>query len=188
MENVNGEWFVYLTECKDPKACTIVLRGGSKDVLNEIERNLQDAMQVVRNIVYNPKLVAGGGSIEMALAVALRRYGMANITGIQQAPFLAVAEALECIPRTLAQNCGVSVIRTITQLRAKHAAVYEDTEEKVPKCTWGINGVTGELVDMKEYGVWEPFTVKAQTIKTAIESACMILRIDDIVSGSKKRS
>lgn len=201
MENLgNNEWFVYLTDCKDPKACTIVLRGGSKDVLNEIERNLQDAMQVVRNVVYNPKLVPGGGAIEMALAVALRRHGMANVKGIQQAPFLAVAEALECIPRTLAQNCGVSVIRTITQLRAKHAAAYEQKDDdasdaettngtkKIPKCTWGINGVTGELVDMQEYGVWEPFSVKAQTIKTAIESACMILRIDDIVSGSKKRS
>jgi T-complex protein 1 subunit gamma len=181
------------------------LRGGSKDVLNEIERNLQDAMQVVRNVVYNPKLVPGGGSIEMALAVALRRHGMSNIKGIQQAPFLAVAEALECIPRTLAHNCGVNVIRTITQLRAKHAASYEnnitdemvtseeDNETKrqqsliIPKCSWGINGVTGELVDMSDYGVWEPLSVKAQTIKTAIESACMILRIDDIVSGSKKR-
>lgn len=193
----NNEWFAYLTDCADPKACTVVLRGGSKDVLNEIERNLQDAMQVVRNVVYNPKLVPGGGSIEMALAVALRRYGMANIKGIQQAPFLAVAEALECIPRTLAQNCGVNVIRTITQLRAKHAAAYEnsalvlstndDHKMNIPKCSWGINGVTGELVDMHDYGVWEPLSVKAQTIKTAIESACMILRIDDIVSGSKKR-
>lgn len=193
----NNEWFAYLTDCADPKACTVVLRGGSKDVLNEIERNLQDAMQVVRNVVYNPKLVPGGGSIEMALAVALRRYGMANIKGIQQAPFLAVAEALECIPRTLAQNCGVNVIRTITQLRAKHAAAYEnsavvlstndDHKMNIPKCSWGINGVTGELVVMHDYGVWEPLSVKAQTIKTAIESACMILRIDDIVSGSKKR-
>lgn len=205
MENLgNNEWFVFLTECKDPKACTVVLRGGSKDVLNEIERNLQDAMQVVRNVVFNPKLVPGGGAIEMALSVALRRYGVANIKGIQQAPFLAVAEALECIPRTLAQNCGVSVIRTVTQLRAKHAEVYAENsttngESKGSTngkrilssdhcCSWGINGITGELVDMNDYGVWEPYSVKAQTIKTAIESACMILRIDDIVSGSKKRS
>lgn len=182
MKQIGSDMFVYLTECREPAACTIVLRGGSKDVLNEIERNLQDAMQVVRNVVYQPKLVPGGGAIEMAVAMGLKKYGQANIQGIQQAPFMAVGEALEAIPRTLAQNCGVSVIRTITQLRAKHA------ESEGEGCnSWGINGITGELVDMKEYGVWEPLAVKIQTIKTAVESACMILRIDDIVSGSKKK-
>lgn len=179
MHKISNDWFCYLTECKEPKACTIVLRGGSKDILNELERNLQDAMQVVRNVVYHPKLVPGGGAVEMAVAVGLKKAG-AKIAGIQQGPFLAVAEAMEVIPKTLLQNCGVSVIRTLTQLRAKHAA----TEEA---CTWGINGETGALVDMMDYGIWEPFTVKAQVIKTAIESACMILRIDDIVSGSKKK-
>jgi len=182
MRQVGADPFVYLTECHDPAACTIVLRGGSKDVLNEIERNLQDAMQVVRNVVYQPKLVPGGGAIEMAVAVGLKKYGQAHIQGIQQAPFMAVGEALEAIPRTLAQNCGVSVIRTTTQLRAKHAESSDDA-----CCSWGLNGITGEIVDMKEYGVWEPLSVKIQTIKTAVESACMILRIDDIVSGSKKQ-
>ena len=161
-----------MEECQDPKACTIVLRGGSKDVLNEIERNLQDAMQVVRNVVYHPKLVYGGGAIEMAIAVGLRREGQ-KLQGIQQAPYQAVGEAMEIIPQTLAQNCGVSVIRTITQLRAKHAEAYDAAYGE--PCSWGINGVTGELVDMKEYGIWEPLSVKVQTIKTAIESACMIL-------------
>lgn len=178
MRQVGAEPFCYLTDCTQPTACTIVLRGGSKDVLNEMERNLQDALQVVRNVVTQPKLVPGGGAVEMAVAVGLQQYG-SQLQGIQQPPFLAVAEALEAIPRTLAQNCGVSVIRTITQLRAKHATEGGST--------WGINGVTGELVDMKEYGVWEPLAVKQQTIKTAIESACMILRIDDIVSGGKKQ-
>jgi T-complex protein 1 subunit gamma len=187
MKKLGDDWFVYLTECDDPKACTIVLRGGSKDVLNEMERNLQDAMQVVRNVVYNPKLVCGGGAIEMAVALGLKREGQ-KIHGIQSAPFQAVGEAMEVIPRTLAQNCGVSVIRTITQLRAKHAEAYEQAQKDgVPvRCTYGINGITGEIVDMKELGIWEPLSVKLQTIKTAIESACMILRIDDIVSGSKK--
>jgi T-complex protein 1 subunit gamma len=178
-----------LTHCTNPGACTIVLRGGSKDVLNEMERNLQDAMQVVRNVVYQPKLVPGGGAVEMAVAVGLRRYGAANVVGISQAPFLAVADALEAIPRTLAQNCGVSVIRTITQLRAKHAeAAASEEAGGTKKCTWGINGITGALVDMTDYGIWEPLSVKVQTIKSAIDSACMILRIDDIVSGTKKSS
>merc|ERR1711935_204714 len=181
MRTIGEDWFVFLEECKDPKACTIVLRGGSKDVLNEIERNLQDAMQVVRNVVYDPKLLPGGGAIEMALAVAIRKEGQ-KLQGIQQGPFMAVGDALEVIPRTLAQNCGVSVIRTITSLRAKHAT---DGEEK--KCCIGVNGTTGELVDMNDLGIWEPFSVKVQTIKASIENACMILRIDDIVSGSKKK-
>ncbi|GKZ01354.1 hypothetical protein MPSEU_001086400 [Mayamaea pseudoterrestris] len=187
MKKIGEDWFAYLAECEDPKACTIVLRGGSKDVLNEMERNLQDAMQVVRNVVYSPKLVCGGGSIEMAVALGLKREGQ-KIQGIQSAPFQAVGEAMEVIPRTLAQNCGVSVIRTITQLRAKHAEAYAQAQQDgVPvHCTYGINGITGEIVDMKELGIWEPLSVKLQTIKTAIESACMILRIDDIVSGSKK--
>jgi T-complex protein 1 subunit gamma len=185
MRTIGSDPFCFLTHCTNPGACTIVLRGGSKDVLNEMERNLQDAMQVVRNVVYQPKLVPGGGAIEMAVAVGLKQYGAANVVGIRQAPFLAVADALECIPRTLAQNCGVSVIRTITQLRAKHA---EASEQAGTKCTWGINGITGALVDMTDYGIWEPLSVKVQTIKSAIDSACMILRIDDIVSGTKKSS
>jgi T-complex protein 1 subunit gamma len=180
MRKLSDDWFCFLEECQEPKACTIVLRGGSKDVLNEIERNLSDAMQVVRNVVYNPKLLPGGGATEMALAVALRKQGQ-SLQGIQQAPFMAVGDAMEVIPRTLAQNCGVSVIRTITELRAKHASSGDEPFHV------GINGVTGEIVDMNELGIWEPFSVKVQTIKTAIENACMILRIDDVLSGSKKK-
>jgi len=181
MRKLGDDWFCFLEECKDPKACTIMLRGGSKDVLNEVERNLQDAMQVVRNVVYNPKLLPGGGATEMALAVAIRKEGQ-KLQGIQQAPFMAVGDAMEVIPRTLAQNCGVSVIRTITELRAKHAGSPEENS----KCYMGVNGVTGEIVDMNDLGIWEPYSVKVQTIKTAVENACMILRIDDVVSGSKK--
>merc|ERR1712238_205879 len=97
---------------------------------------------------------------------------MGKLHGIQQAPFMAVGDAMEVIPRTLAQNCGVSVIRTITSLRAKHASC-EDGE----KC----------CADMNELGIWEPYSVKVQTLKSSIDNACMILRIDDIVSGSKKK-
>lgn len=182
MRKLGDDWFCFLEECEEPKACTIVLRGGSKDVLNEIERNLQDAMQVVRNVVYDSKLLPGGGATEMALSVAIQNEGK-SLKGIQQAPFVAVGEAMEVIPRTLAQNCGVSVIRTVTALRALHAAAA--SEEK--PCSMGINGITGELVDMNELGIWEPYSVKVQTIKSSIENACMILRIDDIVSGLSRK-
>jgi len=179
VRKLGDEYFCFLDECTDPKACTILLRGGSKDVLNEVERNLHDAMQVVRNVVYEPKLLPGGGATEMAVSVGLQKASL-KIDGVAQYPFKAVGDAMEVIPRTLAQNCGVSVIRTVTELRAKHAAAGENS-----KCSWGINGITGKLVDMTELGIWEPYSVKVQTMKTSIESACMILRVDDIVSGSK---
>lgn len=176
VKKLGDEYFTFITECKDPKACTILLRGASKDVLSETERNLQDALHVARNLVLEPRLVPGGGAIEMALCQALnRKHG--------QGPYRAVAQALEIIPRTIAQNCGANTIRTLTSLRAKHAVHTNQTEV----CTWGIDGETGELVDMKVKGIWEPLSVKLQVYKTAVETAILLLRIDDIVSGSKKR-
>lgn len=189
MRKIGDEYFAFFDDCKDAKACTIMLRGGSKDVLNEIERNLSDAMQVVRNVVYDPRLLPGGGATEMAVSAGLAEIGRRSIEGVKQGPFMAVGDAMEVIPRTLAQNCGVSVIRTITQLRAKHACAFgsEEKDNEFVKCNVGIDGTTGEIVDMQDLGIWEPYSVKVQTIKTAIESACMILRVDDIVSGSKHK-
>nr|QBH73665.1 chaperonin [Thermobia domestica] len=177
IKKLGDEYFTFITECNDPKACTILLRGPSKDVLNEIERNLQDALNVARNILLEPKLLPGGGAIEMAVSQALVEKSK-SVQGVMQWPYKAVAQALEVIPRTLAQNCGANTIRTLTALRAKHATGCS---------TWGINGETGEIVDMKELGVWEPLSVKLQTYKTAVETAILLLRIDDIVSGSKKK-
>merc|ERR1712048_441730 len=96
--------------------------------------------------------------------------------GPEKLPYFAVCLAIEVIPRTLAQNCGVNVIRSITKLRAKH------TELK--GYIWGINGHTGLITDMKELGVWEPFNIKAQTLETV----SLLVRIDDIVSGIGKRN
>lgn len=172
MRKIGEEWFAFFEECEDPKACTVLLRGGSKDVLNEIERNLQDAMQVVRNVVYEPKLLPGGGATEMAVSIGLRRAGM-MVEGVQQGPYVAVGEAMEVIPRTLAQNCGVSVIRTVTELRAKHAAHYD--ADSGSACNIGVDGNTGEIKDMSELGIWEPFSVKRQTVVTAIESAWYVV-------------
>ena len=152
-------YFSFMTKCEDPKACTILLRGPSKDILNEIERNLQDAMAVARNVFFHPRLAPGGGAAEMAISVRLAEISK-SIEGVQQWPYRGVAEALEVIPRTLVTNSGASPIRVLTQLRAKHVAKEH---------TWGIDGDTGKIVDMKEYGVWEPEAVKLQSIKTAIE-------------------
>lgn len=174
IKKIGDNYFTYLVECDNPKACTVVLRGASKDVLNEIERNLIDAMNVVRNIIVNPLVVPGGGAIEMKIANELNEKSKL-IDGVMQWPYRAVCSALEIIPRTLVENCGGSSIRSLTALRAKHAEEGNGL--------WGIDGITGDLADMSTLNVWDPYVVKAQTIKTAIESATMLLRIDDIVSG-----
>lgn len=177
VKKIGDEYFTYLTKCKNPKACTIVLRGASKDILNEVDRNLHDAMHVAKNVMMDPRLVPGGGAAEMALSHALGEKSK-SVSGVMQWPYKAVARALEIIPKTLIQNCGINSIRTLTALRAKHAAGGNSS--------WGINGETGVIADMKDVGVWDCYSVKAQVYKTAVETAMLLLRIDDIVSGTKK--
>merc|ERR1712051_638048 len=179
IRKMGDEYFTFLEECKDPKACTILLRGASKDILAEVERNLQDALNVARNLYQDPFVVPGGGATEMEVANHLNQKAKA-LNGVIQWPYKAIVSALEVIPRTLAQNCGANSIRVLTALRAKHAAGPENKN-------WGINGETGELTDMEQLGIWEPLAVKLQVYKTAIETAILLLRIDDIVSGSKKK-
>lgn len=159
IEKIGDEYFTFMRKCQTPKACTILLRGPSKDILNEVERNLQDAMSVARNVIFHPRLSPGGGALEMAVSVKLGQLAK-SIDGVQQWPYKAVADAMEVIPRTLAQNAGASPIRVLTRMRAKHV------EGQV---NWGLDGDTGNLVDMQEYGVWEPEAVKMQSIKTAVE-------------------
>ncbi|KAH8872260.1 T-complex protein 1 subunit gamma [Schistosoma japonicum] len=182
VKTIGDEYFTFITKCKNPKACTILLRGASKDVLNEVERNLQDAMNVARNVMLEQRLVPGGGAVEMALAYELTEKSKLVNSAVQQMVYLAMAQALEVIPKTLAKNCGANVLRLITELRARHAT------DPAKYWTYGVNGVSGRIVDMKELNIWDPLTVKAQTLKTAIETAILLLRIDDVVSGVKKQS
>merc|ERR1712241_1177952 len=122
-------------------ACTVVLRGASKDVLNEMERNLHDAFNVSRNIILEPRLVPGGGATEMELAIKMREKAK-SIEGTRQYAYRAVADALEVIPRSLAHNCGADVVRVMTDLRARHAAANEGVN-------WGIDGNKGVVADAK---------------------------------------
>jgi len=177
IEKIGDEYYAWIVDCDSPKACTIILRGASKDVLNEIERNLGDAMNIVRTIMMDPRLVPGGGAIEMTLANKLIEASKLQEPIIANA-YKAAGESLEIISRTLLENCGADIIRVQTQLRAKHAAGAN--------LNWGIDGEKGVMADMAEVGVWEPVAVKQQTIKTAVESAAMLLRIDEIVSGTHK--
>merc|ERR1719152_935243 len=178
IKNIGDEQFAFLVECKDPKACTVVLRGASRDVLNEMERNLQDAFCVARNIILEPKLLPGGGATEMELSSRMKTKAK-SIEGTRQYAYRAVADALEVIPRSLAHNCGSDVVRVLTDLRSRHAGP--------DGLNWGINGETGKVADTKELNVMDTFAVKKQTLRTAIEAAAMLLRIDDIISGISKK-
>lgn len=178
VKKVSEEYFTYMTKCKNPKACSIVLRGASRDVLNEMERNLQDAFCVARNIILEPKLLPGGGATEMELAARLKEKAK-SIEGTRQYAYKAVADALEVIPRSLAHNCGADVVRVMTDLRSRHAAQGG--------LNWGIDGHNGTVADVKELGIMDTFAVKKQTLRTAIEAAAMLLRIDDIISGLSKK-
>ncbi|KAG8970209.1 T-complex protein 1 subunit gamma [Tulasnella sp. 419] len=176
IEKLGDEYFTFLTKCNQPRACTILLRGPSKDILNEIDRNLADAMNVARNVHFNPTLAPGGGATEMAISVGLANKAR-TIEGVEGWPYRAVADAMEIIPRTLVQNAGGNAIRVLTELRAKHAN---------GEYSWGIDGKTGKIVDMKTYGLYESASVKIQTLKTAIEAARVLLRVDDIVQATRK--
>lgn len=177
IEKLGDEYFTFLEQCKEPKACTILLRGPSKDILNEIDRNLADAMAVARNVVFNPLLAPGGGATEMAIAYGLSEFAK-ELEGVEVGPIRAVSDAMEVIPRTLIQNCGGNAIKTLTTLRAKHANGEH---------SYGVDGESGKVVEMKEYGLYESAAVKIQTLKTAIESASLLLRVDDVVSAKRGR-
>ncbi|KFD53071.1 hypothetical protein M513_05985 [Trichuris suis] len=162
IEKIGDEYFTFVINDKDAKACTLLLRGPNKDILMEMDRSLQDALHVVRNVFLNPKVLPGGGAAEMALAQVIKEKAN-SIKGEQQFVYRAVADAFEIIPRTLLQNSGADIIRVITALRAKHTEAGNET--------LGINGITGEMADMNKLNVWDPLTVRVQVYKTAIEQA-----------------
>ncbi len=172
-KKIGDEAMTYVTECHNPKAVSIILRGGTEHVVDEAERALHDALRVVGVAIEDEKLVAGGGSPEVELAMRLREYS-STLTGREQLAVSKFAEALEIIPRTLAENAGLDPIDMLVEMRSQH--------EKGNK-TAGLNVFTGKVVDMWEEGVVEPLRVKTQAIDSATEAATMILRIDDVLSS-----
>ncbi len=160
----------YLRDCKGAKSVSIVLRGGTEHVVDNLERAIDDALKVVKCVVEDGKVVAGGGASEMAVALSLRSYA-SSIGGREQMAITAFAEALEEIPRTIARNAGLDAINTILNLRAKHA------ENK----NAGLNILTGDAEDMLEKGVVDPLRVKVNSIKAGSETAAMVLRVDSML-------
>jgi thermosome len=174
-KKIAGEEMIFVRECKDPKAVSILVRGGTEHVADEVERAMKDAVGGVASALELGKVVAGGGSPEEAVAKGLREFAQ-NYSGREQLAILAFSEAMEIIPRTLAENAGLDPIDILVALRASH-------EEG--KTQSGVDVYTGKVVDMKQMGVLEPLKIKTQAIKSAAEAAEMILRIDDIVSAGK---
>lgn len=174
---IGEDKMTFVRKCKNPKAVGILVRGGSEHVVDEVERALHDALSVVAAAVEDGKIVAGGGGPEIELAKELRSYAQ-RVGGKEALAINAFANAVEVIPKTLAENAGLDAIDVLVELRAKH--------EKSDGKSYGIDVFNGKVVDMRELGVYEPLRMKTQAIKSASEAAIMILRIDDVIAASKK--
>jgi len=171
---IGDDKLVYVREAKNPKAVTIMIRGGSEHVVDEAERSLHDALSVVRNAVEDGKIVAGGGAPEIELSKRLREYAI-KVGGREQLAVTAFAEALESIPVAIAQNAGINPIDILVDLKSKH---------NTPQNMWfGVNTKTGKAADMLKMDVVEPLRVKTQVIKSAVEAVTMILRVDDVFAS-----
>jgi archaeal chaperonin len=175
---VEQDKWVFVEGAKNPKAVTILVRGGSQRVVDEAERSIHDAIMVVKDVLQKPAIVAGGGAPEAEISSRLREYAN-KLGGREQLAVSKYADALEAIPLTLAENAGMDPIDTQVEFRAKHGQ---------GKKWWGINVRTGKVSDMMADDVVEPAAVKEQIIRSATEASTMILRIDDVIASSKMKS
>lgn len=173
-KKVAGDEMIFVEGCKDPQAVAIFVRAGLERMLDEAERALNDALYVISDVAETPKMVAGGGSVEMELSKDVRDYA-AQIGGREQLAIEAFADALEIIPRTLADNAGLDILDTMVDMKTAHA--------KKKGTYMGVNVYDEGVIDMLDDGVVEPMVVKLQAIKSGIEVASMILRIDDVVAA-----
>ncbi|MCL2688210.1 MAG: TCP-1/cpn60 chaperonin family protein, partial [Methanobrevibacter sp.] len=171
-KKISGEDMIFVEDCKEAKAVTLLVRGSTKHVVDEIQRAVEDAIGVVAATVEDGKVVAGGGAPEIEMAKKLKDYAE-SISGREQLAVTAFAESLEIVPKTLAENAGLDSIDSLVDLRASH--------EKSPYM--GLDVFKGGVADMKEAGVIEPQRVKKQAIQSASEAAEMILRIDDVIAS-----
>ncbi|MBC7130062.1 TCP-1/cpn60 chaperonin family protein [Candidatus Bathyarchaeota archaeon] len=175
---IGEDKMTFIEGCKHPRAVTILIRGGTERVIDEAERSLHDAICVIKDVVEEPKLLAGGGAPELEISRNLKKYAE-TLPGREQLAVKSFADALEVIPITLAENAGLDPIDIISELRAKH----ENGE------IWaGVEVISGKISNMAEANVFEPAAVKKQVIKSATEAATMILKIDDIIAAGKAKT
>jgi len=172
---ISEDKMIFVEGCKNPKAVSILIRGGTERVVDEAERSIHDALCVVKDVVQEPKIVAGGGAPEIETARLLREFAE-KLAGRERLAVVAFADALEVIPTTLAENSGMDPIDAISEMRSEHAKGKK----------WvGINGYLNKVADLSAINVYEPMVVKAQSIKSATEAATLLLKIDDIIAISK---
>lgn len=175
-KKIAGDQMIFVEKCKDPKSVTILIRGGTEHVVDEIERGMTDAVRGLASALELGKIVPGGGAPEIEVSKELRKYAD-KFKGKEQLAILAFANAMEIIPRSLAENAGLDAIDKLAQLRAEH--------EKNPNM--GLDVFTEQPVDMLKAGVIEPLKIKLQALKSATEVAELILRIDDMISAAASR-
>jgi chaperonin GroEL (HSP60 family) len=171
---IGDDKMIFVEKCKDPHSVAILIRAGLERMVDEAERAMIDSLSVVSDVVENSKIVAGGGAVEVEVAKELRKYAT-KVGGREQLAIEAFADAVEVIPRTLAENAGLEPIDVLVELRSAHEK--EDGKHK------GVNVFTGKMQNSLDNGVIEPAIVKEQAIKSAAESAAMILRIDDVITA-----
>ncbi len=175
---IGDDKMTFIEGCKHPKAVTILIRGGTQRIVDEAERSVHDALCVVRDLVEEPFIVAGGGSPELEVSRMLKKYSE-TLPGREQLAVRAFAEALEAITVTLTENAGLDPIDILSELRSRH----EKGE------TWaGIEVNSGKIQDMSKAGVYEPLAVKKQIIKSATEASTMILKIDDVIASGRMKT
>ncbi len=173
-KKIESDKWVFIEGCKNPHSVTLLIRGGSQRVVDEADRSIHDALMVVKDVLEKPAIVAGGGSVEAYLAAQLKEWAD-SFDGRVQLAIKQYAEALESIPLTIAENAGMDPIDSIIALR---------TKQNIAKKTIGINAREGKIGDMYSLDIVEPLAVKEQLIKSATETASMILRIDDVIAIS----
>ncbi|MGP8125275.1 MAG: thermosome subunit beta [Nitrososphaerales archaeon] len=174
----DDKW-VFIEGCKNPKAVTILVRGGTQRIVDEAERALHDALMVTKDVVELPRIVAGGGAPEEEVSCQLRTWAQ-KLYGREQLAALKFADAMESIPMTLAENAGMDPIDTQVDLRAKHG--------KGEGKWFGVDVMNGKVADMYAKSIVEPLAVKLQILRAATEAASMILRIDDVIAASKMKA
>ncbi|MCW4031408.1 MAG: thermosome subunit beta [Candidatus Bathyarchaeota archaeon] len=175
---IGDDKMIFIEKCKDPHSVAILIRAGLERMVDEAERAMNDSLSVVSDVIENSKIVAGAGAVEVEVAKELRKYAT-KVGGREQLAVEAFAEAVEIIPKTLAENAGLDAIDIIVELRSAH--------EKVKGKYTGVNVFNGKVEDSLKNGVIEPAVVKEQAIKSAAESAAMILRIDDVIAATKPK-
>jgi chaperonin GroEL (HSP60 family) len=174
---IAGEEMIFISKCRNPKAVTVFVRGGTEHIIDEIERAVVDALGDLKAVIEEGTIVYGAGAPEIELSSGLKKYAQ-SLRGREQLAVMKFAEALEIIPKTLAENAGLDPIDVLTELKALHDK---------GKVSYGINVFTGKSEDMKRLGVIEPSKIKSQAIKSATEVAMLILRIDDVIAAGKLR-